>query len=87
MTTQAEPVHDASTSSDRVPGLEPLFSIQTLAEYCGVPVVTIYRRWRTEGKGPCALRIGRHLRFPLSAVQSWLESVRESVPGTPTIDR
>lgn len=61
--------------------LEPLLSIETLAEYVGVPVVTIYR-WRTEGKGPCAVRIGRHLKFALSDVQAWLETVRETHPGT-----
>ncbi len=64
-----------------VGGLEPLLSIETLADYVGVPVVTIYR-WRTEGKGPCAVRIGRHLKFALSDVQAWLETVRETEPGT-----
>jgi predicted DNA-binding transcriptional regulator AlpA len=42
--------------------LEPLLRIETLAQYVGVPVVRIYR-WRTKGKGPCAVRIGRHLKF------------------------
>ncbi len=74
---------EASTAVPPPPtdGLEPLLSIETLAEYVGVPVVTIYR-WRTEGKGPCAVRIGRHLRFALSDVRAWLETVHESEPGT-----
>lgn len=46
-------------------GLEPLLSIETLAEYVGVPVVTIYR-WRTEGKGP-SLSAGRRA-VPRTAV-------------------
>ncbi len=71
----------ALTSSPTPDGLEPLLSIETLAEYVGVPVVTIYR-WRTEGKGPCAVRIGRHLKFSLSDVRAWLQTVRESEPGT-----
>jgi excisionase family DNA binding protein len=76
-----EPTARASTVSPATAdGLEPLLSIDTLAEYVGVPVVTIYR-WRTEGKGPCAVRIGRHLRFALSDVRAWLETVHESQPG------
>jgi len=35
-------------------GLEPLMSIEALAEYLDVPVTTI-RDWRTDGKGPCAI--------------------------------
>lgn len=81
MTTQTHLPNDVAGPNSTVPGLEPLLSIDALAEYVGVPVVTIYR-WRTEGKGPCALRIGRHLKFPLSSVQSWLDSVREASPGT-----
>lgn len=83
MTTRRSPTSDTASPGVSVPGLEPLLSIETLADYVGVPVVTIYR-WRTEGKGPCAVRIGRHLKFPLSAVQAWLESVREATPGTYT---
>jgi excisionase family DNA binding protein len=61
--------------------LEPLLSIEPLAEYVGVPVLTIYR-WRTEGEGPCAVRIGRHTKFALSDVPAWLDTVRESEPGS-----
>lgn len=86
MTTQTRPPNDSTDLSSTLPGLEPLLSIDALAEYVGVPVVTIYR-WRTEGKGPCALRIGRHLKFPLSSVRSWLDSVREVSPGTYRAER
>jgi len=79
MNTNTPPT-EASTSAP-IDALEPLLSIERLAEYVGVPVVTIYR-WRTEGKGPCAVRIGRHLKFALSDVRAWLETVRESEPGT-----
>ena len=77
-TTPAGGAHNPQLTAG---GLEPLLSIETLAEYVGVPVVTIYR-WRTEGKGPCAVRIGRHLKFALSDVQAWLDTVRETEPGT-----
>jgi excisionase family DNA binding protein len=81
MSTDTTPAGGAQDPQLTVSGLEPLLSIETLAEYVGVPVVTIYR-WRTEGKGPCAVRIGRHLKFALSDVQAWLETVRETQPGT-----
>ena len=35
-------------------GLDPLLSIEELAEYLGVLVTTIYD-WRVDGKGPCGV--------------------------------
>ncbi|WP_081844779.1 AlpA family transcriptional regulator [Cellulomonas sp. URHE0023] len=68
MNTNKQSEEALTTSPLATDGLEPLLSMETLAEYVGVPVVTIYR-WRTEGKGPCAVRIGRHLKFALADVQ------------------
>ena len=48
-------------------GLEPLLTIEALAEYLDVPVTTI-RDWRTDGKGPCAIRVGGRVRFAVSDV-------------------
>jgi excisionase family DNA binding protein len=81
MSTHTTPAGGGTSPQSPVSGLEPLLSIEALAEYVGVPVVTIYR-WRTEGKGPCAVRIGRHIKFALSDVQAWLDTVRESEPGS-----
>ena len=61
-------------------GLEPLLSIEGLAEYLGVPVSTIYD-WRTDGKGPCGIRVGGRVRFAVADVRSWLEANRETEPG------
>lgn len=61
-------------------GLEPLMSIEALAEYLDVPVTTI-RDWRTDGKGPCAIRVGGRVRFAVSDVLGWLAEQRESEPG------
>lgn len=61
-------------------GLEPLISIEALSEYLDVPVTTI-RDWRTDGKGPRAIRIGGRVRFAISDVLSWLAEQRESEPG------
>lgn len=61
-------------------GLEPLLSIEALAEYLDVPVTTI-RDWRTDGKGPCAIRVGGRVRFAVSDVLGWLAEQREVEPG------
>ena len=68
------------TTSTTLSGLEPLLSIEALAEYLDVPVTTI-RDWRTDGKGPCAIRVGGRVRFAVSDVQSWLADQREAEPG------
>lgn len=60
--------------------LEPLISIEALSEYLDVPVTTI-RDWRTDGKGPRAIRVGGRVRFATSDVLSWLAEQRESEPG------
>lgn len=72
MKTQLEPIS----------GLDPLLSIEDLAEYLGVPVTTIYD-WRVDGKGPCGVRVGRHVKFTQRDVQAWIEAHRESRPGAP----
>ena len=73
---------DTTTGS----GLEPLMSIDDLSDYLGVPVTTIYD-WRVAGKGPCAIRVGRHLKFAVSDVRDWLSHHRESAPGRVPGDR
>lgn len=70
MKTQAHPLS----------GLDPLLSIEDLAEYLGVPVTTIYD-WRVDGKGPCGVRVGRHVKFTQSDVLAWIEAQREVRPG------
>ena len=73
--------HTHPTAGDPgLEGLEPLLSIDTVAAYLGVPVATIYD-WRVDGKGPRAVRIGRHLKFLRSDVRDWVATRRETVPG------
>ncbi len=69
-----------NTLSNHLAALEPLLSTEELAEYLGVPVKTIYE-WRTGGHGPCAVRVGRHLKFAVSDVQAWVAQQREASPG------
>ena len=61
-------------------GLEPLMSIDELSEYLHVPVRTLYD-WRLTGKGPCAVHVGRQLRYFVRDVHAWLASQREPEPG------
>lgn len=68
------------TTHSTLSGLEPLLSIEELAEYLDVPVTTI-RDWRTDGKGPCAIKVGGRVRFATSDVLAWLLRQREAEPG------
>jgi hypothetical protein len=61
-------------------GLEPLLSIEELSEYLDVPIRTLYD-WRLSGKGPCAVHVGRQLRYFVNDVQDWLREHREPEPG------
>ncbi|WP_242504081.1 helix-turn-helix transcriptional regulator [Promicromonospora panici] len=60
--------------------LEPLLSIEQLAEYLGVPVTTIYD-WRVDGKGPRGVRVSRYVKFAASDVREWVAQQREPEPG------
>lgn len=64
---------NSALSGSALNGLEPLLSIEELAEYLGVPVTTI-RDWRTDGKGPCAIKVGGRVRFATSDVVAALRS-------------
>jgi len=49
-----------------------LLSPEALADYLAVPVKTVYN-WRSAGKGPRGIKVGRHVRFRMIDVQAWLE--------------
>ena len=63
------------TATTPTSGLDPLVNIEELAEYLGVPVTTICDR-RVDGKGPCAIRVGRHVKFTVSDVLAWIDEQR-----------
>lgn len=58
-------------------GLDPLLSVDELAEYLGVPVRTVYD-WRSTGHGPRGIRIGRHLKFAVPDVVAWMQECRDA---------
>lgn len=68
------------TTTPPLSGLQPLMSIEDLSEYLHVPVRTLYD-WRLAGRGPCAVHVGRQLRYFVNDVHDWLASQREQEPG------
>jgi len=68
------------TRQNPIEHLQPLISLQELAEYLGVPVQRIYD-WRAAGTGPRGYRFGRELRFRVADVERWLEEQAESSDG------
>jgi excisionase family DNA binding protein len=56
--------------------MERLMTIEEVAEYLRVPVLTI--RWlRQEGRLAPAVKVGRRLLWEESAVNRWVEANRE----------
>jgi excisionase family DNA binding protein len=45
--------------------------VDALARWLDVPERTVYM-WRYRGDGPKAYKIGRHLRFRKSDIETWL---------------
>jgi excisionase family DNA binding protein len=52
---------------------ERLLTVSELARFLQVPDQTLYG-WRTQGKGPHAFKVGRHLRYRARDVEMWLEA-------------
>ena len=53
-----------------------LLSTDEVARLLVVPVTTLYT-WRYKGTGPRAFKVGKHLRYRLSDVMEWLETMAE----------
>lgn len=55
--------------------LEERYStVSEVAARFKTPASTLYR-WRSGGTGPRAIRVGRKLLYPESAVQDWLRAL------------
>lgn len=54
------------------PPPDRLLSPDDVSELLGIPVKTL-ANWRCERRGPLPLRIGCHVRYRASDVDSWLE--------------
>lgn len=58
-----------SVPADRRPLAKP----KEIAEYCGVPLGTVYQ-WSSRGGGPKLIKVGRHLRARWDDIEKWLDS-------------
>lgn len=64
--------------------LEPVLTTSELAAHLGVPAQTLHDL-RHAGRGPHGFRVGRELRYRLSAVERWLAGLeREDQPRHPS---
>lgn len=50
--------------------IAPLWTVDDVAAFLGVPVKTLYQ-WKWRGEGPPVRKIGRHLRYDPEAVCAW----------------
>ncbi|KAB2351621.1 helix-turn-helix transcriptional regulator [Actinomadura rudentiformis] len=65
-TVSTQENHNVSLSDDR------LWKPEEVAAFLGdIPVATLYR-WRHQGTGPKARRIGKHLRYRPEDVRAWV---------------
>jgi excisionase family DNA binding protein len=55
-----------------------LLSPTELADYLAIPVQTIYQ-WRYRGDGPPGYRVGRHVRYRWSDIQTWLAEQTDDI--------
>lgn len=59
--------------------MQSLLTTEELAEYCGVPVPTIYA-WNHKGTGPRRIRIGKHVRYRREDVEAWIDGQTDQSP-------
>ncbi|WP_417233514.1 helix-turn-helix transcriptional regulator [Arthrobacter sp.] len=52
-------------------------TLEELATRLGIAVQTLYQ-WRSQGKGPRGMKIGRHVRFRVQDVVAWEEAQLEA---------
>jgi predicted DNA-binding transcriptional regulator AlpA len=60
-----------------VPTAERLWTVQDVARFLGVPVMTVYG-WRSKGAGPHGFRVGRWLRYDEHDVRRWVAEQGDS---------
>ncbi len=50
-----------------------LMTTQEVADKIQIPTPTL-RKWRSQGRGPKGFRVGRHVRYRLEDVETWLDA-------------
>ncbi len=66
----------SAASASTALGPERLMTPQEVSDHLGIPLQTLYR-WRTEGKGPTAVKVGRHIRFTQTNLAGWIANQTE----------
>jgi excisionase family DNA binding protein len=69
------------SSTPRGSTVPALLNVHELSAVLGVPEATLYA-WRTHGKGPRGIRVGRHLRYRPEDVKSWIEAQVDRLPNS-----
>ena len=59
---------------------DELWTPRQLADFCQVPLQTVYR-WNRDGTGPMYFRLGKHARYSRNEVLRWLASKRAEELG------
>jgi predicted DNA-binding transcriptional regulator AlpA len=59
---------------DSVSNIDPLWTIEDVSAYLGVPVKTLYD-WRSWRYGPVGKRVGKYVRYRATDVMAWFESL------------
>jgi excisionase family DNA binding protein len=57
-----------------------LWTPLALSRLLSIPVATLYK-WRQQGVGPPAVRLGKHIRYRPEAVEQWLKSQEDHPYG------
>ena len=71
----------SSTSNGSVvAGSDRLMTIDEVAAYTQLPKNTLYKM-RSQGRGPRAARLGKHLRYRKSDVDAWITSQLDEWPN------
>lgn len=69
-------IDDMNESRAVTLGADPLLTLHELSEYLDIPEGTL-KDWRLKKKGPKGIKLGGHLRYRLSAVNSYLDQLAE----------
>ena len=64
-----------ATSSTTTTGSSWL-TLDEIAADLRIPLSTIYQ-WRTAGRGPKGIKVGKHIRVGRAAYETWLASLQE----------
>ncbi|MFD7653942.1 helix-turn-helix domain-containing protein [Actinosynnema sp. NPDC059797] len=57
--------------------IEPLWGVEEVSAFLGVPVKTLYQ-WKWRHIGPPVKKVGKHLRYVPARVRAWADQADEN---------